>query len=40
MRPLVASQAVAEPGLARRLRWYAGRAVDEAGDLLASLSPF
>jgi serine-type D-Ala-D-Ala carboxypeptidase (penicillin-binding protein 5/6) len=39
-RPLVASQAVAEPGLARRLRWYAGRAVDEAGDLLASLSPF
>jgi serine-type D-Ala-D-Ala carboxypeptidase (penicillin-binding protein 5/6) len=39
-RPLVATQAVAERGLARRLRWYAGRAFDEAGDLLASLSPF
>jgi D-alanyl-D-alanine carboxypeptidase (penicillin-binding protein 5/6) len=39
-RPLVATQAVGEPGLARRLRWYAGRAFDEAGDLLASLSPF
>jgi D-alanyl-D-alanine carboxypeptidase len=39
-RPLVATQAVGEPGLATRLRWYAGRAFDEAGDLLASLSPF
>jgi D-alanyl-D-alanine carboxypeptidase (penicillin-binding protein 5/6) len=39
-RPLVASQAVAEPGLSRRLGWYAGQALDEAGDMLASLSPF
>ena len=39
-RPLVASQAVAEPGVGRRLGWYAGEALDEAGDMLASLSPF
>jgi serine-type D-Ala-D-Ala carboxypeptidase (penicillin-binding protein 5/6) len=39
-RPLVASQAVLEPGLGRRLGWYAGRALDEAGQMLASVSPF
>jgi serine-type D-Ala-D-Ala carboxypeptidase (penicillin-binding protein 5/6) len=39
-RPLVASQAVHEPSLGRRLGWYAGRALDEAGDMLAGLSPF
>jgi D-alanyl-D-alanine carboxypeptidase (penicillin-binding protein 5/6) len=39
-RPLVASQAVQEPGLGRRLGWYADQALDEAGDMLASLSPF
>jgi D-alanyl-D-alanine carboxypeptidase (penicillin-binding protein 5/6) len=39
-RPLVASQAVAEPSVGRRLGWYAGEALDEAGDMLASLSPF
>jgi serine-type D-Ala-D-Ala carboxypeptidase (penicillin-binding protein 5/6) len=39
-RPLVATQAVGEAGLAERLRWYAGQAVDEASDLLGSLSPF
>jgi D-alanyl-D-alanine carboxypeptidase (penicillin-binding protein 5/6) len=39
-RPLVVSQAVADAGLGRRLEWYAGRALDEAGDMLASLSPF
>ena len=26
--------------IARRARWYAGRALDEAGDMLSSLSPF
>jgi D-alanyl-D-alanine carboxypeptidase (penicillin-binding protein 5/6) len=39
-RALVASQAVGEPGVRRRVSWYAGRALDEAGDILASLSPF
>jgi serine-type D-Ala-D-Ala carboxypeptidase (penicillin-binding protein 5/6) len=39
-RPLVASQAVGEPNLGKRVSWYAGRALDEAGDILASLSPF
>jgi D-alanyl-D-alanine carboxypeptidase len=39
-RPLVASEAVGEPGLGDRLGWYAGRALDEAGDMLDSLSPF
>jgi hypothetical protein len=32
--------AVDEPGLRRRIGWYAERAVDEAGDMLSSLSPF
>ena len=39
-RPLVAALAVEEPNLGRRVRWYAGRALDEAGDMLGSLSPF
>lgn len=39
-RPLVASQAVGEPGFGKRVSWYAGRALDEAGDILGSLSPF
>jgi D-alanyl-D-alanine carboxypeptidase len=39
-RPLVAAVAVDEPGLRRRVGWYAGRALDEAGDMLSSLSPF
>jgi D-alanyl-D-alanine carboxypeptidase (penicillin-binding protein 5/6) len=39
-RRLVAAQAVHEPGLAQELGWYAERALDEAGDMLASLSPF
>jgi D-alanyl-D-alanine carboxypeptidase (penicillin-binding protein 5/6) len=39
-RALVAAATVEEPSLGRRARWYAGRALDEAGDILASLSPF
>jgi serine-type D-Ala-D-Ala carboxypeptidase (penicillin-binding protein 5/6) len=39
-RPLVASQSVLEPSVSSRLGWYAGRALDEAGEMLASLSPF
>jgi serine-type D-Ala-D-Ala carboxypeptidase (penicillin-binding protein 5/6) len=39
-RPLVASQSVLEPNVSSRLGWYAGRALDEAGEMLASLSPF
>jgi D-alanyl-D-alanine carboxypeptidase (penicillin-binding protein 5/6) len=39
-RPLVAAVTVEEPGLRRRVGWYAGQAVDEAGDMLSSLSPF
>jgi serine-type D-Ala-D-Ala carboxypeptidase (penicillin-binding protein 5/6) len=39
-RPLVASVRVDEPSVPERARWYAGRALDEAGDMLASLSPF
>lgn len=39
-RPLVASQAIGEPGFGKRVSWYAGRALDEAGDILGSLSPF
>ena len=39
-RPLVSSETVAEPSLPARVRWYAGRALDEAGDMLSSLSPF
>jgi D-alanyl-D-alanine carboxypeptidase len=39
-RPLVAAEAVTKPSLRRRVGWYAGRALDEARDMLASLSPF
>jgi D-alanyl-D-alanine carboxypeptidase (penicillin-binding protein 5/6) len=39
-RPLVASQTVVEPGLTKKVGWYAGEALDEAGDMLSSLSPF
>ena len=39
-RPLVSSETVREPSLPARVRWYAGRALDEAGDMLSSLSPF
>jgi len=38
--PLVSSETVDEPSLPARVRWYAGRALDEAGDMLSSLSPF
>jgi serine-type D-Ala-D-Ala carboxypeptidase (penicillin-binding protein 5/6) len=39
-RALVASQAVPEPGLTKKVGWYAGEALNEAGDMLSSLSPF
>ena len=38
--PLVATESVGEPSLPARVRWYADRALDEAGDMLSSLSPF
>lgn len=36
-RALVAAEDVPEPGLGRRLRWYAGSAVDKAGGILESV---
>jgi D-alanyl-D-alanine carboxypeptidase len=39
-RPLVAAEGIGDPGLPRQVRWYAARALDEAGDMLSSLSPF
>jgi D-alanyl-D-alanine carboxypeptidase (penicillin-binding protein 5/6) len=39
-RALVAAEAVAKPSLGRRVGWYAGRALDEARDMLGTLSPF
>jgi D-alanyl-D-alanine carboxypeptidase (penicillin-binding protein 5/6) len=39
-RPLVAAESVGEPSLGRRLHWYAGRALDHAGDALGSLFGF
>jgi D-alanyl-D-alanine carboxypeptidase len=39
-RALVAATAVKDPSLGHRIGWYAGRALDEAGDMLGSLSPF
>ena len=39
-RPLVSTATISEPSLPERVRWYAGRALDEAGDILSSLSPF
>ena len=37
--PLVAGRDVEEPDLGERLSWYAGRALDEAGDLIAAVIP-
>jgi serine-type D-Ala-D-Ala carboxypeptidase (penicillin-binding protein 5/6) len=39
-RRLVATVSISEAGLGKRVGWYAGRALEEAGDMLASLSPF
>jgi D-alanyl-D-alanine carboxypeptidase (penicillin-binding protein 5/6) len=39
-RPLIASEAVPEPGVTRKVGWYAGEALHEARDMLSSLSPF
>ena len=39
-RPLVSTATISEPALPERVRWYAGRTLDEAGDMLSSLSPF
>ncbi|HEY7003840.1 MAG TPA: D-alanyl-D-alanine carboxypeptidase family protein [Gaiellaceae bacterium] len=39
-QPLVSPLTISEPSVVTRVRWYAGRALDEAGDMLASLSPF
>lgn len=35
--PLVAGREVEAPGFGRRASWYAGRALDEAGDMLAGI---
>ncbi|HEY7195676.1 MAG TPA: D-alanyl-D-alanine carboxypeptidase family protein [Gaiellaceae bacterium] len=37
--PLVAGRDVAAPSFAHRVAWYAGRALDEAGDMLGSILP-
>jgi D-alanyl-D-alanine carboxypeptidase (penicillin-binding protein 5/6) len=37
--PLVATRAVEERGLGGRVAWYADRALDEAGDMLATVVP-
>jgi serine-type D-Ala-D-Ala carboxypeptidase (penicillin-binding protein 5/6) len=37
--PLVAGRDVEEPGFGRRFSWYAGRALDEAGDLVGAIVP-
>jgi serine-type D-Ala-D-Ala carboxypeptidase (penicillin-binding protein 5/6) len=39
-QPLVSPLAVSKPSVVTRVRWYAGRALDEARDMLSSLSPF
>jgi serine-type D-Ala-D-Ala carboxypeptidase (penicillin-binding protein 5/6) len=39
-RPLIAAQSVPEPGVATKVGWYAGKALDEARNMLSSLSPF
>lgn len=36
-RPLVAAESIGEPSVRQRLRWYAGRALDHAGDAFGSL---
>jgi serine-type D-Ala-D-Ala carboxypeptidase (penicillin-binding protein 5/6) len=38
-RPLVATRDVPEPGLSTRVGWYADRALDEAGDMVATVLP-
>jgi D-alanyl-D-alanine carboxypeptidase (penicillin-binding protein 5/6) len=38
-RALVAGQAVPEPGLTKKVGWYAGEALNEAGDMLSRISP-
>jgi D-alanyl-D-alanine carboxypeptidase (penicillin-binding protein 5/6) len=38
-RPLVASRTIEEPRFGERAGWYAGRAADEARDMLAALLP-
>lgn len=37
--PLVAGRDVEEPGFGRRFSWYAGHALDEAGDLIGAIVP-
>ncbi len=39
-RPLIAAQSVPEPRVTTKVGWYAGRALDEARDMLSGLSPF
>jgi D-alanyl-D-alanine carboxypeptidase (penicillin-binding protein 5/6) len=39
-QPLVSPLTISKPSVMTRVRWYAGRALDEAGDMLSSLSPF
>jgi serine-type D-Ala-D-Ala carboxypeptidase (penicillin-binding protein 5/6) len=39
-RPLVSTATISEPTLPERVRWYAGQALDEARDMLSSVSPF
>ena len=34
-QPLLAAESIEEPGFGRRVGWYAGRAVDHAGDLFS-----
>ena len=38
-RPLVAARTIEEPGFGERVGWYAGRAADEMGDMLAAVLP-
>ncbi|HEX3254908.1 MAG TPA: D-alanyl-D-alanine carboxypeptidase family protein [Gaiellaceae bacterium] len=39
-RALVSTMTLSDPSVFTRARWYAGRALDEAGDMLSNLSPF
>lgn len=36
-RPLVAAESIEEPGVGARIRWYADRALDHAGDMVSSI---
>ena len=36
-RPLVAAEDVDAPGFAEKAGWYAGHALDEAGDMVSDL---